>query len=90
MFGVHRGQKGVGSSGIGGMEDRSHTPYKCWESNPGPLQEQQVVLTAEFPPAHDLQILLSCCTQGSLQCPVSLDSITVMAAGTAPAHVLSR
>jgi hypothetical protein len=38
-------EKGIGFPGWYGCEP----PCGCWELNPGPLQEQQVLLTAETP-----------------------------------------
>ena len=49
------------------LMDESELLYGCWELNLGPLQEQQVLLTAE-PSPHYLWILeqpgLPCCLKG--------------------------
>ncbi|ERE84501.1 E3 ubiquitin-protein ligase [Cricetulus griseus] len=37
-------EKGIGYFG-NGVIDSCELPCGCWESNPGPLQEQQVLLT---------------------------------------------
>lgn len=39
-------EEGVRSLGTG-VTDDCEPPHWCWELNPGPLQEQQVLLTAE-------------------------------------------
>jgi len=45
--------EGVGSPGTG-VTDSCELPRKCWELDPGPLEEQQpVLLTSESPPAPD-------------------------------------
>jgi hypothetical protein len=36
-----------GSVAYGSVTDDCEPPYRCWELNPGPLQEQQVLLAAE-------------------------------------------
>lgn len=39
-------KEGIGSPGFGVLHD-SEPPCGCWESNPGPLQGQEVLLTIE-------------------------------------------
>ena len=41
-----RPEEGTGSPEIG-VTDGCELPCRCWESNPSPLQKQQVLLTAE-------------------------------------------
>jgi hypothetical protein len=41
-------EEGVRSPGTG-VKDACETPHGCWESNPDPLQEQQVLLVTEPP-----------------------------------------
>ena len=38
--------EGFGSPGIG-VSDSCELPYRCWELNPGPLEEQPVPLITE-------------------------------------------
>lgn len=39
-------EEGIGSSGTG-VGDNCDLPYGCWESKLGPVEEQQLLLTAE-------------------------------------------
>ena len=41
-------EEGIESPGTG-VIDGCELPYGCWESNPGSLEEQLVLLTAELP-----------------------------------------
>lgn len=43
-----RPEEGIGSPGTG-VTDDWESPCGCWESNPVPLVEQQVFLTAQLP-----------------------------------------
>ena len=51
--------EGFGSSGMG-VTDSCELPYGCWELNPGPLEEQPVLLTNE--PSLQPQNQLLCMT----------------------------
>lgn len=47
--GTHSGQKrALESSPIIGVMDGCEPPSECWELDPGPLQEQPVLLTVEL------------------------------------------
>jgi hypothetical protein len=46
MLGAHGGQREFRSSGTG-VTDGCKLPCGCWELNPGPLEEQPVLVTTE-------------------------------------------
>jgi hypothetical protein len=44
--GLRRPEESIGSSGTGAI-DVGESPCGCWELNPGPLEEQSVLLSAD-------------------------------------------
>lgn len=46
MPGALKGQGSVGASGTG-ITGGCEVPWGCWEPNPGPLEEQRVLLATE-------------------------------------------